>query len=227
MKTIVVKGWLDPKPKVYAPVPYSHIEELVKRNDEDARAELDAMRFKVLDGAHRVRSIRSLMKDFSVLLFNSETRITVEVARETRSVVQRSLDAAAENAKNTREFAKKIFNDDLWAMIGIQAEAFRRLVAFSTAVYEHPGAEVVHDPDPAAPKRNKGSSRKVTPLLSLTNLPEEGAWFIETYVSSIDSHLVVKKPGVQPYRRPFDPEAKKDRDILYPSVIIYLLVYSH
>jgi hypothetical protein len=28
MKTIVEKGWLDSKPKVYAPVPYSHIKEL-------------------------------------------------------------------------------------------------------------------------------------------------------------------------------------------------------
>jgi DNA modification methylase len=227
MKTIVDKGWLDSKPKVYAPVPYSHMKELVERNDDEARAELDAMRFKVLDGAHRVRAIRSLMKDPSVLLFDSETRITVEVARETRSVVQRSLDAAAENAKNTREFAKKTFNDDLWAMIGIQAEAVRRLVVFSTAVAEQPDAEVVHDPDPAAPTRKKGSSRKVTPLLSLPNLPEEGAGFIETYVSSIDSHLVVNKPGVQPYRRPFDPEAKKDRDLLYPSVLLALLADSH
>jgi hypothetical protein len=49
------------------------------------------------------------------MLFNSETRINVEVAHETRSVVQRSL---AENAENTREFAKKAFNVDLWAMIG-------------------------------------------------------------------------------------------------------------
>jgi hypothetical protein len=99
------------------------MKELVEPNDDEARAELDAMRFKVLDGAHRVRAIRSLMKYPSVLLFDSETRITVEVARETRSVVHRSLDVAAENAKNTREFAKKTFNDDLWAMM----ESKRRL----------------------------------------------------------------------------------------------------
>jgi hypothetical protein len=110
------------------------MKELVERNDDEARAELDAMRFKVLDWAHRVRAIRSLMEDPSVLLFDSETRIFVEAARETRSVVQCSLDAAAENAKNTREFAKKTFNDNLWALIGIQAEAVRRLVVFSTAV---------------------------------------------------------------------------------------------
>jgi hypothetical protein len=42
MKTIAEKGWLDSKPKVYAPVPYSHMKELVERNDHDARAELDA-----------------------------------------------------------------------------------------------------------------------------------------------------------------------------------------
>jgi DNA modification methylase len=227
MKTIAEKGWLDSKPKVYAPVPYSHMKELVERNDHDARAELDAMRFKVLDGAHRVRAIRTLMKDPSVPIFNSETRIMVEVARETRSVVQRSLDAAAENAKNTREFAKKTFNDDLWAMIGIQAEAVRRLVAFSSAIAEQPDAEMVHDPDAAAPTRRKGSNQKVAPLLSLPNLPEEGSGFIETYNSSIDSHLVVNKPGAQPYRRPFDPEAKGDRDLLYPSVLLALLADSH
>jgi ABC-type arginine transport system ATPase subunit len=62
----------------------------VERNDDEARAELDAMRFKVLDGVHRVRAIRSLMKDPSVLLFDNETRVFVEVARETRFVVQRS-----------------------------------------------------------------------------------------------------------------------------------------
>jgi hypothetical protein len=109
--------------------------------------------------------------------------------------VQRSLYAAAENAKNTREFAQKMFNDDLWAMIGIQAEAVRHLVDFSTAVAEQPDAEVVHDHDRAAPTRRKGSSRKVTPLFSLSNLPEECEGFIDTYNSSVDSHLVVNKPG--------------------------------
>jgi hypothetical protein len=140
--------------------------------------------------------------------------------------VHRSLDAAAENAKNTREFAKKTFNDDLWAMIGTQAEAVRRLVVISSAVSEQPDAEVVHDPDPAAPTRNKGSSRKVT-LLSLPNLPEEGARFIETYNSSIDIHLIVNKPGVQTYRILFDTEAKKDRDLIYPSVLLAQLADSH
>jgi hypothetical protein len=106
-KTIVEKGWLDSKPKVYAPVPHSQMKELVERNDHEARAELDAMRFKVLDGAHRVRAIRSLMQDPSVSIFNCETRIMVEVARETRSVVQRILDTVAENAKNTRVFREK------------------------------------------------------------------------------------------------------------------------
>jgi hypothetical protein len=81
MKTIVEKGWLDSKPKFHAPVPHSHVKKLVERNDEEARAELDAMRYKILDGAYRVRAIRSLMKDPSVLLFNSDTCITVEVAR--------------------------------------------------------------------------------------------------------------------------------------------------
>jgi hypothetical protein len=78
------------------------------------------MRFKVVDGANRVRALHSLIEDPSILFFNSDTRITVEVAHETRSVVQLSLDAAAESARNTREFPKKTFNDDLWAMIGIQ-----------------------------------------------------------------------------------------------------------
>jgi hypothetical protein len=50
IKTVVDKGCLDYKPKIYAPVPYSHMKELVERNDNEARAELDAMRFKVLDG---------------------------------------------------------------------------------------------------------------------------------------------------------------------------------
>jgi hypothetical protein len=130
MTTIAEKSWLDSKHKVCAPIPYSHMKELMERNDDEARAELDSMRFKVLDGAHRVRSIRSLMKDPSIMLFDSETRITVEVARQTRSVVQRSLDAAADNAKNTRELAKKTFNDDFWAMIAIQADDVRRLAAF-------------------------------------------------------------------------------------------------
>jgi hypothetical protein len=41
------------------------------------------------------------MKDPSVLLFDSDTGITVDVARETRSVVQHSLNAAADNSNNT------------------------------------------------------------------------------------------------------------------------------
>jgi predicted RNA methylase len=227
MKTIAERGWLDSKPKVYAPVPYSHIKGLVERDDYEARAELDAMRFKVLDGAHRIRALRSLIKDPLVPMFNPETRIMVEISPETRSVVQRSLDAAAENAKNTKEFAKKTFADDLWAMIGIQGEAVRRIVAFSTAISEQPNAEVVQDPDAAAPTRRKGSSQKVVPLLSLPNLPVESSGFIATYKASIDSHLVVNKPGVRPYRRPFDPEAKCDRDLLYPAALLALLADSH
>jgi hypothetical protein len=112
-------------------------------------------------------------------------------------------------------------------MIGIQAEAVRRLVAFSAAIVEHPDAEVVHDPDAAAPTRRKGSNRRMAPLLSLPIIHEEGSGFIETYNSSIDSHLVVNKPGEQPYRKPFDPEAKGDRDLLYPSVLLALLADSH
>jgi hypothetical protein len=54
----------------------------------------------------------------------------VEVARQTCSVVQRSLDVAADNAKNTRELAMKTFNDDLWVKIAIQADVVRRLLAF-------------------------------------------------------------------------------------------------
>ena len=99
--------------------------------------------------------------------------------------------------------------------------------AFSRAIAKQPDADVVHDPDRAAPTRRKGSSRRVAPLLSLPNIPEERAGFIETYISSIDSHLVVNKPGAQPYRRPFDPEAKCDRDLLYPSVLLALLADSH
>jgi hypothetical protein len=158
MQTISERGWLDSKPKVYAPFPYSHTKELVERDNHEARAELDAMRFKVLDGAHRIRALRSLIKNPLVPMFNPETRIMVEIAPETRSVVQRSLDAAAENAKSAKEFARKTFADDLWAMIGIQGEAVRRIVAFSTAISEQPDAEVVQDPDAAAPTRRKGSS---------------------------------------------------------------------
>lgn len=230
MKTIMEGGWLDSKPKVYAPVPYSYIKELVERDDHEARAELDAMRFKVLDGAHRVRALRSLIKDPSATEFTSETRIMVEVTPETRSVVQRSLDAAAENAKNTREFAKKTFTDDLWSMIGIQGEAVRRLVAFSAAIAEQPDAEVLQDPDAAAPTRKrkeKGSSKTVPPLLSLPNLPAESSGFLQTYNASIDRHMVVEKEGVRPYRRPFDPEAACDRGRLNASVLLALLADSH
>jgi hypothetical protein len=79
VKRIVGKGWLDYKPKVYGPAPNNYNKELVERNDDEACAELDAMRFKVLDGAHRVREIRSFIKDPSVLLFNSFTHIHLEV----------------------------------------------------------------------------------------------------------------------------------------------------
>jgi hypothetical protein len=125
----------------------------VERDDDEARSELYLMRVKVLDDAHRVRALRTLINDPMNLQYNSETRIEVDVAPETRSVVQRSLDAAAENAKNTTEFAKKTFTDDLWAMIGILGEAARRFVAFSTVIAEQPDSEVVPDPDSAAQTR--------------------------------------------------------------------------
>jgi hypothetical protein len=230
MKILADKGWLDSKPKVYAPVPYSRIRELVDRDDDEARAELDSMRFRVLDGAHRIRALRSLISDPTVLEYNSETRIRVEIEPETRSVVQRSLDAAAENAKNTTDFAKKTFTDDLWAMLGILGEAVRRLVAFSTAIAEQPGSEVVQDPDAAAPTRkgsSANSSAKVAELLSLPNLPEESAAFIETYKASIDKRLVVNKPNQRPYRRSFDPDGEKDRQLLYPTNLLALLADSH
>jgi hypothetical protein len=43
----------------------------------------------------------------------------------------------------------------------------------------------------------------------------------------MNTNLVVKKPGVRPYRIPFDPEAKCDRDLLYPSGLLALLADSH
>jgi hypothetical protein len=112
-------------------------------------------------------------------------------------------------------------------MFGIQAEAVRRRFAFSAAIAEQPDVQVVQDPNAATATRRKGSNRNVAHLLSLPNIPEEGSGFIKTYIFSIDSNLVVNRPGEQRNRRPFDPEAKCDRDLLHPSVLLGLLADSN
>jgi hypothetical protein len=140
MEIFMERGWREPsRIKVYATIPYEEVKALVERNDEEAMNMLDGIKYKVLDGAHRIRALRILIKDPAAPQFAVNFRVAVEVLPEAKSVVQVCLNAASENARHDNECGKKTFTDDCWAMIKVLGDAVRRLVEFSTAVAElHP-----------------------------------------------------------------------------------------
>jgi hypothetical protein len=119
--------------------------ELLSRNETEMRSVLDAMQFKIMDGAHRITALQRLQKDRTIPEIQENFMIQVKVVSEDDSMIQRTPDAAAENNSVGKVFAKKTFCDDLWTMLKIQCHFVERIVTFSSAIADHPPTSMVPD----------------------------------------------------------------------------------
>jgi 16S rRNA G966 N2-methylase RsmD len=223
MSRMLRNGWIESRPKVYAPVPLSELRALLLRDDSESRAAMAGMRFRILDGAHRMKAVRRLIKDPNVAGFDQYHMIEVEVLPETPSVVRRSLDATAENAANNKDYAKKTFADDLWTMLLMRAEVVARVVKFS---------EAIADPDPAIDPNAVRPSRGKQKAVAFKDLrkPEENPKFVAAYLEYIDKNMIrAKDPDkeVRHLRSCFNPTLKKHWDSLHPTAILALLGDEH
>jgi hypothetical protein len=136
VESIRESGWEKSLPTVYSPVPFEEME-LLSRNETEMRSVLDAMQFKIMDGAHRITTLKRLQKDRSIPEIQDNFRIQVKEVAEDDSMIQRTLDAAAENNSVGKAFAKKTFCDDLWTMLKIQCHVVEGFVTYSTAIADH------------------------------------------------------------------------------------------
>ena len=80
--------------------------ELLARNETEMRSVLDAMQFKIMDGAHRITALQRLQKDRTIPDIQENFMIQVKVVTEDISMIQRTLDAAAENNLVGKVFSK-------------------------------------------------------------------------------------------------------------------------
>jgi hypothetical protein len=220
------KGWNESKPKVYVSVPFQQVKSLSDQNDAYALETINRIKFKVIDGAHRIRALRILVMDPTVLQFDVSTRIIVEVVPEARSAIQRSLDDYVENTKHESIFARKTFADDLWNMIGTLIELVRRVIAFSWGVSEL-SASTGEGWEAVGGRVTRGSARKAVKPQMLAdaskdpNLPIENPAFIAAYFRYLDKYLV-SGTRLGTVRRPFDPKSLIDMELLKPVVILAL-----
>jgi DNA modification methylase len=213
-------GWRETLPSVYAPIAFEEMIAL-SQNQSESRAVIDTMQFRIMDGAHRIRALQQLQNDSSVAQFDSNFLIQVKVIPEQVSVIQRSLDAVAENNTSPRAFAKKTFCDDLWTMIGIQSSVVQRVVKFSTALAD-PAPAVVPD---ATIRPRRGGGKKPADFRTLPGCPQETAGFLDAYEKYVDRHMVYS--NACDLRKPFDPNSADDFGKLIPTVIIALVSDSH
>jgi hypothetical protein len=147
------------------------------------------------------------------------------VVSEDDSIIQRTLDAAAENNSVGKMFAKKIFCDDLWTMLKIQCNFVERFVKFSTAIADHPPISMVPDPDAAIRPSKKAVTKKRVEFHALRNLPEETPAFVEAYGKHIDKRM--KQPNAHHRRHAFDSNQKDDFGLILEPVVLALTSDSH
>jgi hypothetical protein len=133
-------------------------------------------------------------------------------------MIQRTLDAAAENNSVGKVFAKTTFCDDLWTMLKIQCHVAERIVKFSTAIADYPPTSMVPDPDAAIRPSNKAAKKKRVEFRALRNLPQETPAFVEAYGKHIDKRM--KQPNALHLRRDFDPNSKEDFALILGPVVL-------
>jgi DNA methylase len=224
VESIRENGWKESLPTVYSPVPFEEME-LLSRNETEMRSVLDAMQFKIMDGAHRITALQRLQKDRTIPEIQENFMIQVKVVSEDESMIQRTLDAAAENNSVGKVFAKKTFCDDLWTMLKIQCHVVERIVTFSTAIADHPPTTMVSDPDAAIRPSKKAATKKRVEFRALRNLPQETPAFVEAYGKHIDRRM--KQPNALHLRRAFDPTTKDDFALILGPVVLALTTDSH
>lgn len=197
-------GWRSTSyPTVYEPVDGVQVRNMPS-------TEVAGLTFQIMDGAHRLAALRRLQNDISVPEFGADYVVEVKVIPTTRHVAQRAADAAAQNSVEGLQAARRTFCDELWTMIGIQADLVQRVVKFSTSLA---------DPSPSSGADAGPRSRPRDPVDfdTLQNVPAETGSFISSYKKSLYKKLV------NPARKSRSFNLSEDFPLLSAPVVVSML----
>jgi len=201
---------------VYEPFPGRAARDLPE--DELAKAI-----FEIRDGAHRVAAVLRLQSDPDHPEYGEDYRLQVKVVPAVDVVVQRALDANAENTVAADGSAKKTFCDELWAMLRVQENVVRRLIAYSSALVPDTNAadaadegEDADQADDAGNEDEGPGARAKRRAAIINNFPETRS-FKKVYREKLAKML--RDNNKTP--RVFDPV--RDMLLARPSIMIALL----
>jgi hypothetical protein len=178
-------------PTVYEPFPGKWLITVASSLSAE---ELASINFLVVDGAHRLATMRRLRRDPTATAFGPDFKVKVRIVPRQKKAADRAAEAAIENDVTRQVAARNTFCDDIyiWTILTIQADCCRRLVEFSQA-----GATAAE-----ADSRPKQDMRSMLPFEEMPDLPHESPTFINAYKALIDRHLYDSKMKM---RVPYDP----------------------
>jgi hypothetical protein len=176
-------------PTVYEPFPGKRLIEVASSLSAE---ELASIKFLVVDGAHRLATMRRLRCDPTATAFGPDFKVKVRIVPRQEKAADRAAEAAIENDVTRQVAARRTFCDDMWTILTIQADCCRRLVEFSQAVATAAEAD----------SRPRQDRRSMLPFEEIPDLPHESPTFINAYKALIDRHLYDSKMKM---RVPYDP----------------------
>jgi hypothetical protein len=100
-------GWSERHPVVYASVPFEEMKSVSALPENCKRARLACMSFMILDGAPRINALRRLQETREAARIGPDFLIEVYVLPEQTSVVERAIDAIAQNKAETHALPKR------------------------------------------------------------------------------------------------------------------------
>lgn len=187
----LAEAWQDGSvcPTVYEPIPGRRLIEVA---DSLSAEELASLKFLVMDGAHRLATMRRLRRDPTATAYGDDFKVKVRIVPRQEKAADRAAEAAIENDVFRQVTARRTFCDDMWTILTIQTDCVRRLVEFSTAVATASGAV----------SRTPQERRTKLSFEDIPDLPRETPTFVEAYKMLIDKHLYNAKTKT---RERFDP----------------------
>jgi hypothetical protein len=71
--------WIETRPLVYGPIPLQEIRAIAAEPENISRHKLDAMTFRIIDGAHRMEAMQRLQRSAGDTQFGAEFIVEVLV----------------------------------------------------------------------------------------------------------------------------------------------------
>ena len=229
MESIRTVSWIETKPIVYGPVPLEEIRAISAEPENIARPKLDAMKFRIIDGAHRMEALRRLQRSTGDTQFGADFLVEVIVEPEQTSVVQLAGAAVQANKANTLASARKTYCDELWTYMSIHSSVYSRVVAFSARLadpfpQDDPNSSVPQKPAKMGRKRRfKADFDKSfnDVVESLDKACRETPHFMKVYGEFIDPHMCYELYAN--LRRVFNPDRQEDWDVCNTPVLLDLI----